>query len=126
MIARATCDKQIAIVTIMLMFYFYLTDRYYWDPWDPHNVAEGLFAIANIISFTRLSYMLPAKCEQDCRQTMIKIDNIKQIRVITKLPNSEQSYKGKVKTRMYINRQNQSTTGCVFYFLVVSIIRITL
>ena len=33
------------------------------------------------------------------------------IRVITKLTNSEQSYKGKVKTHNYINRQNQSTTG---------------
>ena len=33
------------------------------------------------------------------------------IRVITKLPNSEQSNKGKVKTHKYINRQNQSTTG---------------
>ena len=33
------------------------------------------------------------------------------IRVIKKLPNSEQSYKGKVKTHNYINRQNQSTTG---------------
>ena len=33
------------------------------------------------------------------------------IRVITKIPNSEQSYKGKVKTHKYINRQNQSTTG---------------
>ena len=33
------------------------------------------------------------------------------IRVITKLPNFEQSYKGKVKTHNYINRQNQSTTG---------------
>ena len=33
------------------------------------------------------------------------------IRVITKLPNSEQSYKGKVKTHKYINRQNQSPTG---------------
>ena len=33
------------------------------------------------------------------------------IRVITKLPNSEQSYKGKVKTHKYINGQNQSTTG---------------
>ena len=33
------------------------------------------------------------------------------IREITKLPNSEQSYKGKVKTLMYINRKNQSTTG---------------
>jgi hypothetical protein len=34
-----------------------------------------------------------------------------KIKVITKLPNSEQSYKGKVKTHNYINRQNQSTTG---------------
>jgi hypothetical protein len=33
------------------------------------------------------------------------------IKVITKLPNSEQSYKGKVKTHNYINRENQSTTG---------------
>ena len=32
------------------------------------------------------------------------------IRVMTKLPNSEQSYKGKVKTDKYINRKNQSTT----------------
>jgi hypothetical protein len=29
------------------------------------------------------------------------------IKVITKLPNSEQSYKGKVQTHNYINRQNQ-------------------
>jgi hypothetical protein len=28
------------------------------------------------------------------------------IRVITKLPNSEQSFKGKVKTHKYLNRQN--------------------
>ena len=34
-----------------------------------------------------------------------------EIRVITKLPNFEQSSKGKVKTHKYINRQNQSTTG---------------
>ena len=34
-----------------------------------------------------------------------------KIRVITKLPNTEQSYKGKVKTHNYINRQIQSTTG---------------
>ena len=35
----------------------------------------------------------------------------KTIKVITKLPNSEQSYKGKVQTHNYINRQNQSATG---------------
>ena len=33
------------------------------------------------------------------------------IRVITKLPNSEQSSNGEVKTHKFINRQNQSTTG---------------
>ena len=37
--------------------------------------------------------------------------NTMRIRVITKLPNSKQSYKEKVKTHKYINRQNQSTTG---------------
>ena len=38
-----------------------------------------------------------------------------KIRVITKLPNSEQSYKGKVKTHKYINRQNQSTMTLPWY-----------
>ena len=33
-----------------------------------------------------------------------------EIKVITTFPNSEQSYKGKVQTHNYINRQNQSTT----------------
>ena len=42
-------------------------------------------------------------CKETCVQCFI--------RVITKLPNPEQSYKGKVKTHKYINRQNQSTTG---------------
>ena len=39
------------------------------------------------------------------------LKDIYSIKVITKLPNSEQSYKGKVQTHNYINRQNQSTTG---------------
>ena len=43
--------------------------------------------------------------------TMLYPINDLKIRVITKLPNSEQSNKGKVKTHKYINRQNQSTTG---------------
>ena len=45
------------------------------------------------------------------------------IKVITKLPNSEQSYKGKVKTHNYINRQNQSTTGKLWFLVVYSIKR---
>jgi hypothetical protein len=43
-------------------------------------------------------------------QNKLKLQSLK-IRVITKLPNSEQSYRGKVKTHKCINRQNQSTTG---------------
>jgi hypothetical protein len=35
----------------------------------------------------------------------------REIRVITKLPNSEQSNKGKVKTHKSLNRQKESTTG---------------
>jgi hypothetical protein len=34
-----------------------------------------------------------------------------KIRVITKIQNTEQSSKGKVKTHISTNRQNQSTTG---------------
>jgi hypothetical protein len=41
----------------------------------------------------------------------LQLKVVELIRVITKLPNSEQSSKGKVKTHKYINRQNQSTTG---------------
>ena len=40
----------------------------------------------------------------------VRCNTLSLIRVITKLPNSEQSYKGKVKTHNYINRQKQSTT----------------
>jgi hypothetical protein len=45
------------------------------------------------------------------RHTTVVAFSPLHIRVITKLPNSEQSYKGKVKTHTYINRQSQSTTG---------------
>jgi hypothetical protein len=41
-----------------------------------------------------------------------------EIKVITKLPNSEQSYKGKVQTHNYINRQNQSTTEAMHFHIV--------
>jgi len=37
--------------------------------------------------------------------------HVRYIRVITKLPNTEQSSKGKGKTHKSTNRQNQSTTG---------------
>ena len=45
------------------------------------------------------------------KTVVFMMKNKMYIRVITKLPNSEQSNKAKVKTHKYINRQNQSTTG---------------
>jgi hypothetical protein len=57
--------------------------------------AIDLFFIDNINHITSIRVPKPIDCFG--------------IRVITKLPNSEQSYKGKVKTPKYINRQNQST-----------------
>ncbi|CAG5116513.1 unnamed protein product, partial [Candidula unifasciata] len=39
---------------------FLPADRIYWIPFDPMNVLEGTFAIANILSFFRISYLLPA------------------------------------------------------------------
>ena len=42
------------------------------------------------------------------KHLMIKNRDAYEIRVITKLPNSEQSYKGKVKAHNYINRQPEN------------------
>ncbi|CAF0823158.1 unnamed protein product [Rotaria sordida] len=41
-------------------FYWLNADRFFWVPFDPVNVAEGLFAIANIFSFSRICFLLPA------------------------------------------------------------------
>ena len=49
-----------------------------------------------------------------CNQIYKGNNKITELRTILQREsqkNSEQSYKGKVKTHMYINRQNQSTTG---------------
>lgn len=45
---------------VLLQPLFYFTDRFYWQPFDPINAAEALFAVANILSFSRVSYLLPA------------------------------------------------------------------
>ncbi|KAK7505655.1 hypothetical protein BaRGS_00002926 [Batillaria attramentaria] len=34
--------------------------RMKWQKWDPINLSEGMFAMANILSFSRISYLLPA------------------------------------------------------------------
>ena len=69
-----------------------------------YKITHALIAIPNNILFPTDS-----RTRKSHNQTFRHITT--QIKVITKLPNSEQSYKGKVKTHNYINRQNQSTTG---------------
>jgi hypothetical protein len=58
-----------------------------------------------------LSSKVMTMCNESINSDGKQFHPYQQIKVITKLPNSEQSYKGKVKTHNYINRQNQSTTG---------------
>ena len=41
-----------------LLTYLLTTDRYYWNAWDPVHVCEGLFAVSNILNFTRLFHLL--------------------------------------------------------------------
>lgn len=42
------------------VFYWLNSDRFYWQNLDPINLSEGLFAIANIFTFTRLCFYLSA------------------------------------------------------------------
>jgi hypothetical protein len=70
-----------------------------------NGVANDICVPRNILRDTPdLSYVQPEG------NYYFKIADSYQI-LKSKLPNSEQSYKGKVKTHNYINRQNQSTTG---------------
>ena len=41
-------------------FYWLNSDRFYWQSLDPTNMSEGLFALALILSFSRLCFWLPA------------------------------------------------------------------
>ena len=62
---------------------------------------------------TRTIYKASAYCSDKMTERNDKAgsNNNKTIRVITKLPNTEQSSKGKGKTHKSTNRQNQPTTG---------------
>lgn len=47
------------MMMVSMIFLFLLTERKYWSPHDPIFVCEALFAFANVLSFSRLSYILP-------------------------------------------------------------------
>jgi hypothetical protein len=87
------------------------------------DVVEFVLLLRWITTLAKLSLVLTTSFWNNIHQVRSKSKYLK-IRVIKKLPNSEQSYKGKVKTHKYINRQNQSTTGklwkpgCTVNFIV--------
>jgi hypothetical protein len=73
--------------------------------------AASCVTLMNLIRLGNKKVLKKYNCTY-LRKAAINVTRITTgIKVITKLPNSEQSYKGKVKTHNYINRQNQSTTG---------------
>ncbi|XP_053169156.1 short transient receptor potential channel 6 isoform X2 [Hemicordylus capensis] len=39
---------------------YYTLARIHWDPSDPQIISEGLYAIAVVLSFSRIAYILPA------------------------------------------------------------------
>ncbi|CAF1249920.1 unnamed protein product, partial [Didymodactylos carnosus] len=54
---NSTPSKQ---MDVWYTFYWLNADRFYWVPFDPVNVGEGFFAIANIFSLSRICFLLPA------------------------------------------------------------------
>ncbi|XP_062341135.1 short transient receptor potential channel 6a isoform X1 [Osmerus eperlanus] len=47
-------------VTLPPEIHYYTLARIYWLPSDPQLVSEGLYAIAVVLSFSRIAYILPA------------------------------------------------------------------
>jgi hypothetical protein len=78
--------------------------------WREHSISISMMVMVMTALYqtNTLSWIFKviAYWNRTLRNMLLHFDIIK---VITKLPNSEQSYKGKVKTHNYINRQNQST-----------------
>ncbi|CAE1262284.1 unnamed protein product [Acanthosepion pharaonis] len=44
----------------LYQIYWLNADRYYWDMYDPDNISDATHALANILTFARISYVLPA------------------------------------------------------------------
>ncbi|XP_004385925.1 short transient receptor potential channel 6 isoform X2 [Trichechus manatus latirostris] len=52
--------KDLAKVTLGDNVKYYNLARIKWDPSDPQIISEGLYAIAVVLSFSRIAYILPA------------------------------------------------------------------
>ena len=69
---RITHNKPYIVLSFLLL------DRYYWKTYDPINLSEGLFAIANVLTFAKLCFYLPISQQLGPLQiTLGKMINVK-------------------------------------------------
>nr|XP_020651653.1 short transient receptor potential channel 6 isoform X1 [Pogona vitticeps]XP_020651657.1 short transient receptor potential channel 6 isoform X4 [Pogona vitticeps] len=59
-IVDANTDMNFSIATLHPSIRYYTLARIDWDPSDPQIISEGLYAIAVVLSFSRIAYILPA------------------------------------------------------------------
>ncbi|XP_060627053.2 short transient receptor potential channel 6 isoform X1 [Anolis sagrei] len=52
--------KSLSTATLQPDIKYYTLARIDWDPSDPQIISEGLYAIAVVLSFSRIAYILPA------------------------------------------------------------------
>ncbi|XP_008106273.1 short transient receptor potential channel 6 [Anolis carolinensis] len=52
--------KSLSTATLQPNIKYYTLARIDWDPSDPQIISEGLYAIAVVLSFSRIAYILPA------------------------------------------------------------------
>ncbi|CAM4577389.1 unnamed protein product [Leuciscus chuanchicus] len=62
-VAQSYVDKRytdLSNITLPLEIEYYRLARVHWVPSDPQLISEGLYAIAVVLSFSRIAYILPA------------------------------------------------------------------
>ncbi|XP_052007911.1 short transient receptor potential channel 6-like [Xyrauchen texanus] len=62
-VAQSYVDKRytdLSNITLPLEIEYYRLARVHWAPSDPQLISEGLYAIAVVLSFSRIAYILPA------------------------------------------------------------------
>ncbi|KAL5108287.1 Short transient receptor potential channel 2 [Taenia crassiceps] len=53
-------NSQQVMTKIHILLLFWIVGRLWWAPDDPEYVSDCLFALANVLSFARVSYLMPA------------------------------------------------------------------